>query len=179
MRICFCGLPVFGTDKNTREGYCRSHQYMRTDLDKRPLLQRSLEKARTASKVISSTNLIQSGSAEMTRWFKERRLEMTGRCRHCGEKTCRDSDTYFKCSIAHILPKAYFRSVATHPLNWIELCFWGRSCHTNFDNYSLDISELNCYDEVIEKFVAMYPSIDAKERRRIPSVLLHYINVDI
>lgn len=104
---------------------------------------------------------------------------MTGRCRHCGEKTCRDSDAYFKCSIAHILPKAYFRSVATHPLNWIELCFWNRSCHTNYDNHSLDISELNCYDEVIEKFVAMYPAIDPKERRRIPSVLLHYINVDI
>lgn len=27
-----CDYPVFGTDKNTKSGYCKSHQYLRTDL---------------------------------------------------------------------------------------------------------------------------------------------------
>jgi hypothetical protein len=39
----------------------------------------------------------------------------------------------------------------------------------------LDLMELNCFDLVIERFVAMYPSISKEERRRIPQVLLDYV----
>lgn len=172
---------------------------MRTDLDKRPVAVKAMEKARQAmiltsdeADVMFERQPIISSSAALDRWFKERKPELTGKCKHCGGKTYieqeiadDDSEVYrnkmdiYKHCIAHILPKAYFPSVATHKLNWIELCFWGRSCHTNFDNYTLDITELNCYDEVIEKFVAMYPDIDKKERRRIPAVLMQYVEVDI
>lgn len=119
-------------------------------------------------------NLVPAGTGELQRWFETRHKEMKGSCQHCGGRTEKDRNTY-KNSIAHILPKAYFKSVATHPLNWIELCFYGKSCHTNFDQMSLDITELNCFDEVITKFVAMYPYIAINERRRIPQVLLNYL----
>ncbi len=114
----------------------------------------------------------------MDRWFSDRRKEMTGLCAHCGDRSCKNSDQYFKFSICHILPKNIFKSVKNHPLNWIELCFWNKSHHTNFDNKTLDITELNCYDQVIERFVAMYPDIDKKERKYIPATLLQYINTD-
>lgn len=119
-----------------------------------------------------------SGNAELTRWFTDRRAEMTGICLHCGGKSCKTSDQYFKFSIAHILPKNIFKSVKTHPLNWIELCFWSPSCHTNYDNKTLDIIDLNCFDTVIKRFVAMYPDISAKERKYIPDVLLQYLEVE-
>lgn len=115
--------------------------------------------------------------AELDRWFKDRQKEMTGRCLHCNGKT----EAYtklFKCSIAHILPKAYFKSVATHPDNWIELCFYGKSCHTNLDNHIIDLMELNCFDTIIQKFVRIYPFIAPDEKRRIPDVLLQYIEVE-
>ncbi len=38
MRICganSCPFPVFGTDKNTKIGYCQRHQWMRTDKKKK------------------------------------------------------------------------------------------------------------------------------------------------
>lgn len=117
------------------------------------------------------------GSTELDRWFEERRIEMTGTCKHCGGMSCKEDDKYFKFSIAHILPKRIFKSVATHPKNWVELCFWSPSCHTNFDQYTLDIIQLNCFDEVIEKFVAMYPAIDKKERKYIPDALLQYATI--
>lgn len=116
-----------------------------------------------------------SKNAALTRWFNDRRKEMDGACKHCGGRSEKNNDATFKCSIAHILPKAYFKSVATHPLNWIELCFYKNSCHTNFDNKMLDIMELNCFDTVIERFLAMYPDIAQEERRRIPAVLLEYV----
>ena len=119
-----------------------------------------------------------SKAAAMQRWFAERREEMKGKCAHCGGKTMKYNGDKFYYSIAHILPKAYFKSVATHPDNWIELCFYGQSCHTNYDNHMIDIMELNCFDEVITKFVRMYPDIAVDERRRIPAVLLQYVETE-
>lgn len=115
--------------------------------------------------------------AELDRWFKERHKEMTGRCQNCMGKTEKDG-RHYKCSIAHILPKAYFPSVATHPSNFLELCFYGKSCHTNMDNKMLDLTEMACWDDIVTKFCAMYPSIAIKERRRIPEILLQYIEVE-
>lgn len=119
-----------------------------------------------------------NGGGELTRWFNERRKEMTGKCAHCGGLSCKDSTEYFKFSVCHILPKAYFPSVKTHPKNFIELCFWNNSCHSQMDNKILDLIDMNCFDEIVTKFVAMYPSIAPKERKRIPEILLQYLEVE-
>ena len=116
--------------------------------------------------------------AELDRWFKERHKEMTGVCMNCGGRTEKDK-THYKCSVAHLLPKAYFKSVATHPDNWLELCFYNNSCHTNFDNKMIDLIDLHCFDAVIQKFVKIYPSIAPEERRRIPPILLEYLKTEL
>lgn len=118
------------------------------------------------------------GGGELQRWFEDRHKEMTGTCVNCGGKTQKGEANY-KNSLAHILPKAYFKSVATHEDNWMELCFYGNSCHTNYDNKMIDILDLSCFDSVIQKFVRMYPHITKEERRRIPNVLLEYIETEI
>lgn len=54
MRFCsFCKtVPVFGTDKKTGLGYCRNHQTMRTDYDKRTIIQKAVAKqGRVSTKV--------------------------------------------------------------------------------------------------------------------------------
>ena len=114
----------------------------------------------------------------LDKWFEERRKEMKGVCAHCGGKSCKDDDKYYRFSIAHILPKAHFSSIATHELNWIELCHFGKSCHTNYDNLYLDLLDMNCWDTIVERFQRMYPFIAKEERRRIPAVLMNYIEVD-
>lgn len=111
-------------------------------------------------------------------WFREVQKSMTGKCMNCMGKT--EAHTkHFKNSIAHILPKAYFKSVATHPDNFLELCFYGNSCHTNFDNKMIDLIDLNCFDTVIQKFVKIYPHIAKEERRRIPPILIEYLKTEI
>jgi hypothetical protein len=120
---------------------------------------------------------VKAASASLERWFNERHKEMAGYCKHCNGRSQKGYPNY-KCSVAHILPKNFFNSISTHPDNWIELCFYGKSCHTNLDNNMLDLIDLNCFDEVITKFVRMYPDIDPKERRRIPAVLVQYIETE-
>ena len=89
-----------------------------------------------------------------------------------------DNDIYWKFSIAHLLPKAYVKSVRTHPDNWLELCHFGNGCHNMYDTNMLDLMDMNCFDTVINKFVAMYPSIALQERRRIPNILLQYVETE-
>jgi len=179
-----CSNPVFG------KGFCRNHQYKREDFDGRSILQKGIAKHKEQQKVKPKGwfkledevdyMLVKEerGGGELQRWFEERRKEMTGICQNCGGKT-QAFNTNYKNSIAHILPKAYFKSVATHPSNSIELCFYGKSCHTNLDNKMLDLIEMACWDEIVTKFCIMYPSIDKKERRRIPNLLLQYIQTEI
>lgn len=131
----------------------------------------------TAKRVMKfKTADVEENKEAMWDWFKARRKEMKGVCAHCGATTSKKDDEKFHFSIAHILPKAYFPSVATHPDNWIELCFWGNSCHTNMDNKTLDLLDMNCFDQIIEKFMSIYPDVAPDERRRIPTILIEYYN---
>ena len=116
------------------------------------------------------------GNNELEIWFKERRKEMTGFCKcGCGAKSSKDDDKFYKCSIAHLVPKSRVKSIATHPLNWVELSFWG-GCHTNMDNLSSDKwVNMACWDEILQKFLLMLPEIDEKEYKYIPKVFNPYI----
>lgn len=161
---CKCNKRATAVRKRGRELICLSCCKMD---DTKKQLQKSRER--------SLPNNKEKTNSDIWEWFNERRKEMTGTCKHCGGATLKNNEKTFYFCIAHILPKAYFPSVSTHPDNWIELCFYGNSCHTNLDNYILDLTDLNCWDEVVTKFAKIYPSIAPQERRRIPSCLLQYI----
>lgn len=191
MRFCeHCHTnPVFGTDKLTKIGYCKTHQYLRTDISKETILQKAVNKQRVNAAVKDSRvlrNLAASNTevkppkdyAELDRFFKEMQKRMTGKCENCGGKTEAFTKLY-KNSIAHILPKAYFKSVATNENNWLELCFYGNSCHTNYDNKMLDLIEMNCFDTIIQKFTKMYPHIAKDELRRVPPILIEYLKTEM
>lgn len=175
-KIGICALCSDGKEKPLTKKLCSAHYWQSIKLKSAAKQQ---EKEEVENKIRETfKNLAKKDNGELQRWFEERHKEMGGKCLHCSGLSSKGASQY-KCSIAHILPKRLFKSVATHPLNWIELCFWGNSCHTNFDNYMLDITELNCFDLVVERFIAMYPSIDKKERRYIPGVLLEYVKNEI
>lgn len=131
-----------------------------------------------ANDVVKEFKLGVRGKSELWDWFLDRRDEMVGKCQHCSKKSLRDSDKFFHHSVCHILPKSknMFPSVATNKFNWLELC---QECHDNFDRHIIDISELNCFDDVIEKVAKMYQNIAAQEKRKIPAILREYIKTDM
>lgn len=56
MRFCEankCNQPVFGTDKKTGKGYCRSHQTLREDFDRRSIIQKAIAKQGRLSNKVS------------------------------------------------------------------------------------------------------------------------------
>ncbi len=181
---CKCGCNKWPT--TGFKGYnadCRpdlKEEKLRKQKERAKLKNASIKDGRALRVLAVTEPEVKAGKdyAELDRWFKERHKEMTGVCMNCGGRTEKDK-THYKCSVAHLLPKAYFKSVATHPDNWLELCFYNNSCHTNFDNKMIDLIDLHCFDAVIQKFVKIYPSIAPEERRRIPPILLEYLKTEL
>ncbi len=133
---------------------------------------KKISKKVAAAKLEKKESGIVDNSQEI--WFSARGEEMTGVCLFCGGKT----EYGLSVSIAHLLPKRknMFPSVAKNPDNWLELCFYGNSCHDNFDTSMISLESLKeqpaIWNVIVEKFNRIYPFIAQKERRNIPSLLL-------
>lgn len=131
--------------------------------------------------------------AAMDKWFEDRGPELTGRCLLCGGKTekaqPRESyatEEFYKkalfmqrCSTAHLFAKRdnQFPSIKLHPVNMIELCFFGNSCHTNFDNHVITFEDIKyqtpeAWSVIVEKTKILYPCMTKKEQNKVPEILL-------
>lgn len=147
-----------------------------TKKEKKPLRKKSLkliEKEKNEKE--------ERGDSGLDKWFEERRKEMTGVCAECGGKTGKDDDKFYRHSIAHILPKrnSMFPSVATVVYNWVELCFWGNSCHSKYDSSWEQAATMRIWPFVVHNVNMLYPKLTKEEKARIPDVLLQEIKPEL
>lgn len=120
------------------------------------------------------------GDPSLEQWFQERRIEMTGKCFFCGGKTEKWNDELFRASLHHLFEKNNnaFPSVKTHPDNYIEVCHYGNSCHSNLHNGTITwelIIDSAEWPVILEKIRKIVPYIAQNERRRISEVLRPYL----
>jgi hypothetical protein len=99
------------------------------------------------------------------KWFKARRIELTGTCQcGCGMASSKNDDIYFRHSCAHIFPKEIFESIMYNPLNCVERAFWG-GCHTNMDQRGLELwPKMADWDDIKERFHELAPLLTDEER---------------
>ncbi|MFT5662608.1 MAG: hypothetical protein ACI9TV_003265 [Sulfurimonas sp.] len=67
--------------------------------------------------------------------------------------------------IAHILPKGYFKSVATNDENVVYMCgmYSTSQCHTNFDNFPIDkFQEMLVFSQISHIFAELEEKITEK-----------------
>lgn len=136
---------------------------------------------KSAKKIAEEKDEREEGTDTATdRWFEERRKEMRGRCELCGGKSEKHNDKYYRHSIHHILEKrpTMFPSVALNENNWLEVCFFGNSCHTNIHNGTISWELLHDSAEwkiIVDKFKKIFPFIVEAERKNIHPLLLKEI----
>lgn len=117
------------------------------------------------------------GDNSLDLWFEARRLEMKGRCCLCGCKSEKNNDATYRNSIHHLLDKrpSMFPSVALNEDNWLEVCFYENSCHTNIHNLTITWELLHDSAEwkiIADKFKKIFPHIHPDEHKNIPELLL-------
>lgn len=112
---------------------------------------------------------------ELQKWYKQCQKMMSGNCAECGKPIETKNFQQAVFSICHILAKrkTVAPSVATHPLNWIELC---PDHHTKFDSIGWDErSTWGCWGEIRDRLVMVYENIARDERRHFPDIVLKYM----
>lgn len=113
------------------------------------------------------------GDNEMDLFFEAMRKRMKGVCLFCGGKSEKHNDETYRCSIGHLLPKrpvnqGGFPSVGTVEENWIELCYYQNSCHTNFDSGKITwefIKDSKEWEIIKEKLLFVLPLVADEERK--------------
>jgi hypothetical protein len=124
------------------------------------------------------------GDNEMDLFFEAMRKKMKGHCLFCNGKTEKDNDEKFRFSIAHLLPKrpinkGGFPSVGTNENNWIELCHFGNSCHTNFDTGTITwefIKDSKEWEVIKEKLLTVLPMVaDEEKKNKLYSKLINLV----
>ena len=109
-------------------------------------------------------------------WFCDRLKECKNRCEETGDRiNMKEGKEHY--AIAHVLPKSLFPSVATHPLNWIELSW---QSHSDFDYYLDTHDERLMQMRIFEKVVSIIQQLKpfVKESRRLnnlPEFILNKI----
>lgn len=121
--------------------------------------------AKKSAKRIKQEKMLANDDNAVDDWFLERRENLTGTCQcGCGQKSQKKDDVFYRHCICHIFPKRIFKSVITHPLNYVERAFWG-GCHTNFDERSMDKwVGMADWDDIKAKFEAMLPYLTPEEK---------------
>lgn len=183
MRFCEvpgCASPVFGTCKVTRKGFCKRHQTLREDYDRRTILQKALAKQKGLESKVRGLGSVQDEEKnELELWFLMRMNTCKPVCENCGAAKYNLVDDEYKkmwrsCQ-AHLLPKRHFKSLQTHPLNGMVMGsgFSGMChCHDDYDHDWERASKMKIWPEVIRRFKIMYPLITESEHRFIPKQLL-------
>lgn len=129
MRTCShpgCKFPVFGTDKKTKKGYCRIHQFYRTDLTPKFPLRRKPKRTTIKSKEKFARNARLKHNFDPYKWGFNNELEMFADIWISSDKKSKisgrnlrnfiSSDLWYSC-FAHVLNKNHFPLYKYNPYN--------------------------------------------------------------
>ena len=118
-----------------------------------------------------SAQLSKSINNELSIWYQKRIQYAKRICENCGNDLSNYTPKDFHASIAHILPKSLFTSVATNKYNYLILGIWC-GCHSNYDSSWLKASTMAAFTIAKGRFSLFRKDIDQEEIRKIPSLFL-------
>lgn len=174
MRTCEannCIYPVWGTDKSTGKGYCKMHQSLRTDRDTRTIFQKHMDKNK-AKKVIEVEE------TKLQKWYSEIMEKEVARCWETGEPINKQDKKAWHGSIAHVLPKGDYPSVATHPLNYMILKMWG-GAHGQYDASWEKAAKMKVWPHACKIFNILYPLLSREEKSRLPEIIIQELKPEV
>ncbi len=108
---------------------------------------------------------------DLDKWFDDIRGKEWNngwaKCMECGAAIPSD---YARHATAHLLPKKLFKSVATHPLNYLIL---GAGCGCHEKTHRIDkFIKMKIWPIAKERILTMMPFLPTDELRRISNQLL-------
>jgi len=111
---------------------------------------------------------------ELQKWYKWIMNSESPICWETGEKIDKRDIMGWHGSIAHILDKGNYPSVATHPQNYMILKMWGGT-HGQYDSSWENASKMKVWKHCCKIFNVLYPLLTREEKAKLPDVILQEI----
>lgn len=163
-KVGFCVDCTHSVAQNIISNRCSYHYKLYRDK-----VNKEKKKARLSpSDALEKTFGIGKKQSELVLWFAKKMKESEPVCENCGCKINKYNQAEWHGSQGHILPKAHFESVKTHPDNHVVLCRYGNFCHAKFDSSWSTAEKMPVFRIVKERFKLFESLIAPDERRRIP-----------
>lgn len=121
-KTCKCGCGKRKTLGYDGYNYACAPEEIKATVKEKTRKQIKQARQRLQNKVLKLKPVFDEEKIKLQLWYLARKHEMCGSCEECGAPTCKGDDKYYRWSVCHIIPKALVPEVATHHMNWIELC---------------------------------------------------------
>ena len=146
-------------------GYCHQHKTEDSGYERKQVAAERKKAAKNAEQKIRkefNPKAIGKGvDAELEKWFADiaKQLELKPICWEC-RKTI--PKAYFRAATAHILQKSIFKSVATHPNNFVIACA-SNGCHKKTEQLNT-LVKMKIYPIIRERFLELLPIVKEKHK---------------
>ena len=117
-------------------------------------------------------------NTELQKWYENIMNKEDAICWETGERIDKRDKFGWHGSIAHVLDKANFPSVATHPENYMILKMWGGT-HGQYDSSWESASKMKVWTHACRIFNILYPLLTSEEKRKLPDVILQEIKPEL
>ena len=108
----------------------------------------------------------------LQKWYAEIMKKEEPICWETGHKINKNDKFAWQGSIAHVLSKKLFPSVATHPHNYLILEMYG-GAHGQYDSSWKNAQRMKVWKIALERFIMIEPDIALGERKYIPDCLMN------
>lgn len=111
---------------------------------------------------------------ELEAWFAIKMATSARVCSNCGHGLNNLDDREWRGSIHHVLWKSTFKSLATHPDNFIVLGYY--CCHQQIHTSWKNASQMKVWPRIVETFRNLYNEIPPSELHHLPDVILQELS---
>lgn len=144
--------------------------------DGRPLPQKKQYKIPAKSKKRSEKEAKEKAErgadpTALQKWYDNIMKREEAVCWETGQTIDKKDKVAWHGSIAHVLSKSLFPSIATHPSNYLILSMYG-GAHGQYDSSWENAQKMKVWKEAVDRFLMIEPDIAQEERRRIPECFL-------
>lgn len=169
-----CKFPGCKSHPQTN-GYCIGHRiYAGASTEAKKPYRIPAKSAKKIAAEKQAAEVRGDAKTELQLWYDRIMSTEEPVCWETGESIDKTDRLGWHGSIAHILPKKTFPSVATHPLNYVILKMWGGT-HDRYDGSWSKAQKMKVWPRVVERFLQFQHEIADSERKYIPDCLLKHI----
>lgn len=164
-------------DYRTRLALIRQGMAEKTTKKKPPKPLRKVSLKKQAEDKIAKEAL-GGGDTELQEWYAIIMGREEGKCWETGERIDKNDTMGWHGSIAHILDKKNYPSVATHPLNYMILKMWGGT-HGQYDSSWKNAARMKVWPYAVKIMNILYPCLTKEEKAKLPEIITQEIKPEI